>query len=185
MLVQMEEALNGDRLSTLSNFLNEQLRGVAVHDLASTLNSRLKMFLDEQRRLAEHALQVLNLMPSTRAGQVYLEGATLLFEQPEFRDIDRAREVFGLFEERDRLVDLLRSAVGEAEQARGTVIIGAELHEKGLEGISVIASPYHLDGRAVGAIGVLGPRRMPYQRLTAIVDYTATMVSRILTRLGG
>lgn len=185
MLVQMEQGLEPDMVQTLSNFLNAQLRGVAVHDLASTINSRLRSFLDEQRRLAERALQVLNLMPSQRAGQVFLEGATMLFEQPEFQDIGRAREVFGLFEERDRLVDLLRLAVGEAERAHGTVIIGAELHEKGLEGISVIASPYHLNGQPVGAIGVLGPRRMPYQRLTAIVDYTATMVSRMLTRLGG
>ncbi|HPO12566.1 MAG TPA: heat-inducible transcriptional repressor HrcA [Candidatus Hydrogenedentes bacterium] len=185
MMVQTERELDADHLPTLNQFLNDHLNGVAVDGLSAALNAKLRNFLDEQRRLAEEALQVLSLMPAQRSGQVFLEGATQLFEQPEFRDIERAREVFGLLEERDRLVDLLRSAAMESERTRGSVLIGAEFQGKGVEGISVVASPYHVDGQPVGAIGVLGPRRMPYPRLTAIVDYTASMVGRILTRLGG
>ncbi len=168
-------------LPVLSRFLNEHLQGVSVEDLAMTVGRKLQSFLDEQRRLAEQALQVLRLMPSQGMGRLFLEGATQLFEQPEFRDIAKAREVFGLLEEENRVMALLRSAARECE-THGTVIIGGE---KGLlDGVSVVAAPYEVNGKPVGMVGVLGPQRMPYPKLTAIVDYTATMVTRMLARLG-
>ena len=184
-LRSMTVALNmhvGDiDLPVLSRFLNEHLQGVSVEDLAMTVGRKLQTFLDEQRRLAEQALQVLRLMPSQGMGRLFLEGATQLFEQPEFRDIAKAREVFGLLEEENRVMALLRSAARECE-THGTVIIGGE---KGLlDGVSVVAAPYEVNGKPVGMVGVLGPQRMPYPKLTAIVDYTATMVTRMLARLG-
>jgi len=48
-----------------------------------------------------------------------------------------------------------------------------------------VAAPYEVDGRKAGMIGVLGPRRMHYSKLTAVVEYTAGLVGRILTRLSG
>lgn len=182
--VQWENELPTEELNQLGRFLNDQLLGVAVDELASEIEKRLQRFLDDQRRLAEQALRVLNLIPAQRPAHLYLEGATFLFDQPEFKDIVQAKEVFGLFDHRERVVSLLRSELSGSQWDRTTVIIGGEGGQTGLEGISVIASPYTVHGQQVGMIGVLGPRRMPYSRLTAVVDYTAQMVSRILTRLG-
>jgi heat-inducible transcriptional repressor len=181
--VETDTSIQMERLSILARFLNAHLCGEKVDDLAQVVTGRLRSFLDEQRMLAEQALQVLNLMPLRRPGQLFLEGATQLFQQPEFKDIDRAREVFGLLDERERVVNALRAAVREADIGRGGIVIGAEA--EGMEGISVVAAPYHVHGQRVGMIGVLGPRRMPYPRLTSIVDYTANMVGRILNRLSG
>jgi heat-inducible transcriptional repressor len=185
MNVQGDEDFHLGDLLVLSRFLNEHLHGVTVDDLASTMEKRLRSFMDDQRRLAEQALRVLSLVPAHRAEQLYLEGATHLFEQPEFKDIERAQQVFGLLDHRERVVELLRAEAAGREWSPSTVIIGGEGGARGLGEISVIASPYSVNGRQVGVIGVLGPRRMQYSRLTAMVDYTAQMVSRILTRLGG
>lgn len=173
-----------DTLAKLNRFLNEQLAGVRADGLAGAVHDRLRDFLDEQRLLAEQALRVLNLMPANPPAQLFLEGAMQLFEQPEFRDMAKAREIFGLLEERERLVGLLRRAVRENEPIRGSVIIAGEGDRSGLGGISVIVSPYEVEGERVGMIGVLGPQRMPYSRLTAVVDYTANMVGKVLSRLG-
>jgi heat-inducible transcriptional repressor len=182
--VQWECEIRSDDLNRLGRFLNEHLLGVPVDELAGEIEKRLKGFLDEQRQLAEQALRVLNLIPIQRPAQLYLEGATFLFEQPEFKDITQAKEVFGLFDHRERVVSLLRTELSGSQWDRTAVIIGGEGGQTGLEEISIIASPYSVHGQQVGMIGVLGPRRMPYSRLTAVVDYTAQMVSRILTRLG-
>ncbi len=179
--VDVDSSFDEDLLSRVNRFLNEQLVGARADNLAEAVQNRLRGFLDEQRRLAEQALRVLNLVPKNPPAQLYLDGARQLFEQPEFRDLSRAREVFDLFEERDRLVGMLRRAVQENEPIRGSVIIAGD---EGLEGISVIVSPYEVDGERAGMIGVLGPRRMPYPRLTAVVDYTASMVGKVLSRLG-
>jgi heat-inducible transcriptional repressor len=184
-IVTVERPLEALHVQRLSGFLNENLRGVTLENLAQSLQTRLRMYLDERRALAEEALRILQLLPAQRPGQLFLDGATRLFEQPEFRDVERAREVFSLFEEQDRLIDLLRSGVMPGE-SRGTfVVIGKEAVGQGIDGISIVASPYSVGSRPVGMIGVLGPRRMQYWRITAVVDFTAGMLSRLLTRLAG
>lgn len=176
--------LRGADVIGLTHFLNSQLADVALGKLASTLQDRMRDYLEEQRRLAEQAVALLNLLPPQRREQLFLEGAAQLFEQPEFRDVARAREVFGLLEERERLIALLREKQeDETVQFRARVIIGLEGSKLGLENISLIAAPYQIGNETVGMVGVLGPRRMPYPRLTAIVDYTAGMVGQLLTRL--
>jgi heat-inducible transcriptional repressor len=149
------------------------------------MESAIRSMLEEKRRTAEQALHLLNLLPAGGHGQLYLEGAAQLFEQPEFRDMARAREVFGVLDERERLAALLRGSLVETELARPSVLIGSESHEPAFKEISVVASPYWVGERPVGVLGILGPRRMPYSRLTAIVDYTAGMLSKFLTRLAG
>ncbi|MCC6699428.1 MAG: heat-inducible transcription repressor HrcA [Candidatus Hydrogenedentes bacterium] len=184
-MVSAERSLESTFVQKLSGFLNDNLRGVPVERLSSALNARLRIYVDEQHVLAEEALRIVQLLPAHRPGQLFLEGATQLFEQPEFRDMDRAREVFNLLEERDRLAELLRAGVVKREHGGTTVIIGREAPGQGVDGISVVASPYSVGSKTVGMIGVLGPRRMPYSRVTAVVDFTAGILSRLMTRLAG
>jgi len=180
--VQLEYNLAPDATTRLSHFLNAHLRGVSMDHLAAHLEEQLYKFLDDQRQLAEQALQLLQLLPQQQHRQLYLEGASHLFEQPEFHDIQKARQVFGLFEEQGKLVEMLQSSIGGVDSPQKLIIIGSE-HNDSMAGMSLIAAPYRIDGKTAGMIGVIGPRRMPYSRLTAVVDYTAGMVERFLSRL--
>ena len=184
-LVTPRAALPKERLSSLSQFLNDHLRGTPMSEVPSRLQARANTLLDEQRGLAEQALELLGAVPIHRPGQLFLEGATQLFEQPEFQDVSRARAVFCLLDEQERLLDLLRRGVAHGDPRRTRVLIGSETAGDGLEEISLVASPYCVKDRLAGVLGVLGPRRMPYPKLTAIVEYTAGMVGRFLTRLAG
>lgn len=183
VMVAMPETITD--LPRLNGFMRDALRDIAVSQIASSLRAKAKTMMDEYQSLAEQALSVFSEMPPQRPGRLYLDGATRLFEQPEFSDVAKAREVFGLLEERDRVIDLLRCRVGPSETPHASVLIGSESQSHGLEEISVVAAPYRVGEKTVGRLGVLGPRRMPYSRLTAVVDYTANMLSRFLTRLAG
>ncbi len=182
-IVTVDDSFNPDQLRRLTGFLNDQCMDLALDGAADAISSKLQTYLDSERWLAEHALQVLNLLPPERPGQLFLDGAIQLFEHPEFRDVAKAREVFNLLDERDRLVELLRAGTAEGEHPRASIVIGSEAAKSGLDGISVITSPYFIDDQRAGVLGILGPRRMPYSRLTAIVDYTAGALTRFLTRL--
>ncbi len=184
-IVTSERALEAELLGRVTRFLNDNLRGVPVEKLASSLQTRLRIFVDEQHHLAEEASRLLQLLPSQRAGQIYLDGTTHLFEHPEFRDVERAREVFNLLEERERVVGLLRAGLRDSSNMRTTILLGGEASMQGVDDIGIVAASYSVGDKPVGMIGVLGPRRMPYSRVTALVDYTATMLSRLLTRLAG
>ena len=184
VMVPLTNPLNADEAQKLNAFLNDHLRGIPLDRFASTVQQKMVNLLDDHRRLAEQALQLLNLIPNNRPSQLYLEGASQLFEQPEFRDVDKAREVFGFLEERDRLLEVLRKNVTDNDNET-SVVIGSESNDAGLKDISVVASPYRVGDKTVGVLGILGPRRMPYHRLTSIVEYTAGMLSRMLTKLAG
>lgn len=166
----------------LTNFLNEHLHGTAINTLPTSIRAKLQMFVDDRRKLAEMAVQLLNHIPGTTFDQLYLSGATQLFEQPEFRDIGKAQAVFGLLDERNRVVELLHNGITRANDT-SRVIIGSEDLTYGLEEISVVSAPYKVNDETVGMIGILGPRRMPYSRLTGIVEYTASKLGALLTKL--
>ncbi|MBI2423905.1 MAG: heat-inducible transcription repressor HrcA [Candidatus Hydrogenedentes bacterium] len=183
LTVYLDQPISAADLGPLSQFLNEHLEGISIDQLAARVEQKMRSFWDEQRRLAELALAVLNHVPKQRPNQLFLDGTSQLFQQPEFKDFEKARDMFGLFEEQDRIVDMMRRAALDLEAEKQNILIGREQLPRGLEDISLVASPYKVDGQTVGLIGILGPRRMPYNKLTAIVDYTAHMVSRVLTRL--
>ncbi|HOE66260.1 MAG TPA: heat-inducible transcriptional repressor HrcA [Candidatus Hydrogenedentes bacterium] len=184
-LVNLERTVSGDDFAALNRFLNSQLSGEPADQLRAVLQRKLDAFAAEQRRLADVAVEMFSLLPSLRQGQLFLEGATQLFEQPEFHDVAKARSVFTLLEERERLAHILRGFVAQDGPPRATVVIGSETNELEFKDISVVASPYCVGNKTAGMVGVLGPRRMPYSRLTALVDYTAGALSRLLTRLAG
>ncbi len=92
--------------------------------------------------------------------------------------------MFHLFEERDQLIHLLRSSLIDGDPG-AHIMIGSESAREGLGEISAISAPYRVKGETAGTIGVLGPRRMPYSKITALVDHTANMLGRLLTRIAG
>jgi len=177
--VDVGERVSGDQLQRLNAFMNANLHDVEIERMADDVRERLKDYFDEQRLLAQRAVEVLDLLPKQETRQLFLDGAMQLFDQPEFSDMSRAREVFGLLEHNDQIAVLLREGLRDGEKLR-QVYIGEE--GTALEGMSVVASPYTVEGKPVGMVGILGPRRMPYSRLTSVVDYTATMVTRWLER---
>jgi heat-inducible transcriptional repressor len=182
LMVDVEQPVLSDELSRLSAFLNEHFTGMTMAHLKQQVQTRMQEYVDEQRRMAEKALLLLMALPHTRAGQVFLEGTSNLLDQPEFRDIAKAREMFTLLEERDRLSEMLRKRMESASGPRLSVLIGSDDDESALQDISFVTAPYQVRGKTLGLVGVMGPRRMPYSKVTALVDYTAGVLSSFLTR---
>lgn len=183
MVFQSPLKVSSDDANRLNRFMNEQLRNTPVDRVVASLESKINSFIDEQRRLAEQAVELLKMLPSGASDTLFLEGATMLFEQPEFKNVEKAREVFGLLEERDRVMELLRAGAVNQEPHLSRVVIGSEAHQEGFEDLSIVSAPYKVGEKTVGMLGVVGPRRMPYSRLTGLVEYTAARLGGLLTKL--
>lgn len=181
MSATLSAQIDSRHMESLNSFLNQNFSGLAVGSLADSVRDKLGEVLNEQRKVAQSALEVLDLIPTRSEKRLFFEGAAQLFEQPEFQRVEQAREVFNLLEEHDRLVALLRKAVAEGDGR--AIFISRHEDNIGVDGIGVVASSYKVDGRPAGLVGVLGPRRMPYSKLTSLVQYTADLVGRLLTRL--
>ncbi len=183
LVLQPTVKLSKEDAQRLNRFLNDHFHHTPVDAFSSSLKSKLHTFIDEQRRLAEQALDLLQQLPERQNGRLFLEGTSQLFEQPEFQNVDRARDVFGFLEERDRVMDLLRVGVLNPMPHPSRVVIGSEAHQEGFEELSMVSAPYQVHGETVGMLGVVGPRRMPYSRLSGLVEYTASRLGSLLTRL--
>ncbi|MCK5862430.1 MAG: heat-inducible transcription repressor HrcA [Candidatus Hydrogenedentes bacterium] len=181
MIADLIDPVETNQLEKLSTFLNHNFVGTPIGSLANSIRSQLGEILGEQRVLAQRTLEVLDLVPQHQGKRLFLNGAVQLFEQPEFQRMEQAREVFGLLEEHDKLIDILRKAVADGDGR--AVFISSENDNLGIEDIGVVASTYKVNGEPAGLIGVLGPRRMPYSKLTSLVHHTADIVGRFLTKL--
>jgi heat-inducible transcriptional repressor len=92
--------------------------------------------------------------------------------------MDNLRRMFDLFEQKTQLARLL-DVSAQADGVR--IYIGGESQVVPFEDLSVVTAPYEVDGQVVGTLGVIGPQRMPYDRMIQIVDVTAKLVSNALS----
>ena len=93
-------------------------------------------------------------------------------------DMAQLRRAFDLFEQKTTLMRLLDES-GKADGVH--IYIGGESGTVPVEDLSVVSAPYAVDGQVVGTLGVIGPVRMPYQRMVEIVDITARLVGNALS----
>ena len=174
--LELEEALELEQLEALAEFLNEELSGMSLLQACAQLE---RAFENAQREMADlwrRAMDLSVLEPLFgEEASVILEGTSWILEAPEFKDIDRTRRLLKGLENREGLVQILLRDLS-AEEVR--LHIGSENRGTELTDCTIAGAPYRLRGGVMGTIGVLGPTRMNYPRVTAIVGRMAQAVSR-------
>ena len=111
--------------------------------------------------------------------EVVISGERNLLSVSDFSsDMGNLRRAFDLFEQKTQILRLLDIS-SQAEGVR--IYIGGESQVVPFEELSVVSAPYEVDGKVVGTLGVIGPTRMPYERMIQIVDITSKLVSNALS----
>ncbi|MDA1081622.1 MAG: hypothetical protein O2973_08075 [Gemmatimonadetes bacterium] len=162
--------------------LNDRLAGLTLAEIRTSLSSRLRdsakttgsrdllnIFLQEGEALFD--------VPTASDGEAVVLGqASVLADQPEFSNADRMRRLLELTETRTELAQLLR-----ARPAAGGVqiTIGAENGASLPGGLTVVTAEYTAGG-LTGVIGVIGPTRMPYEKVISLVSHTSSLVTDLL-----
>ena len=169
-------------LVTLTVALNERLSGLSLPEIRRTLPERLR----DAHAGDTGASEFLNIfvqsgvelfsLQGLDASRIHLGSASVLAAQPEFESSPRLKGLIELTERQD----ILAQAVGSRTHGGHLQItIGGENDSAALADFTLITAEYRAGGLK-GVIGVIGPTRMPYEKVVAIVDYTSSMVTRIL-----
>ena len=166
VMVVLNERLAGLTLRTIRATLGERLRDSGPSNGASEL---LNVFVQEGDTL-------FDLPPTGDDEGVVLGGASVLAEQPEFASGDGMRRLLALTETRAQLGQLLR---GRPAAAGLSITIGHEHGDPRLGSFTIVTAEYRV-GDLSGVIGVIGPTRMPYDKVVALVRHTSRLVSDIL-----
>lgn len=180
IFVQARARLAPGATEQVARILNERLAGHTLREIRATLTERLRDTgqTDDQRELLniflEEGEEIFSLSGVPGVG-VVLGNATGLAEQPEFGSAPRMRELLTLTEKRDILRDAL-----SARRAEGlSISIGGEHGDPRLAGFTLVTSSYRA-GELSGVIGVLGPTRMPYDKIIGLVQHTSRLVEGLL-----
>jgi len=177
-VIEVEEPMSRDEAILLGRFLNTELAGLPFTDVLELLERRLLAQTDSFYHFVKRSLDVLQPALSGEAhGHLFLEGMSNVVGQPEFRkDARKAHELLKGLEAQERLIERLAE---EFATRRAQVRIGTELQALRLEDCSIVTAPVVLDGQVLGGIGILGPKRMDYSRMTALAQGMALMLGTI------
>ena len=153
------------------------------------IKRELRSNMAELERTVRHASELLSeitnltsfaTVEDMRDMSLFLQGMTRIFAYPEYSTIEHARNFLEMVDDKDTLADELASR-GEGL----TVTIGDENSTRIVPGSTIISATYHVDGRMVGKLGVIGPTRMKYDEITSIIEYMSNNLGRAFRMLEG
>ena len=167
-------------LQEASNYLNAHFSGMDIEQVRLRLRQEVDTLRGEIATLMRAAVQVGSEAMSQAQGEVIISGERNLLAVSDFSsDMNQLRRAFDLFEQKAQIIRLL-DVSSQAEGVR--IFIGGESQTVPVEDLSVVSAPYEVDGQVVGTLGVIGPTRMPYNRMIQIVDITSRLVSNALSQ---
>lgn len=183
VFVEVPGEIADTAMAAVTAVLNERLAGLTLGEIRNSVPARLRdagtdptcaelmnIFVQEGGQLFDAAL------PISEGHHVVLGAASVLAEQPEFSGADRMRRLLALTETPQALGDAIRKRV----HAPGiSITIGAEHDDPRLEDFTVVTAEYHV-GSLAGVIGVIGPTRMPYDKVISLVSHTSRILSDLL-----
>jgi heat-inducible transcriptional repressor len=181
--VNLPGGVPADTLVSLARLMNERLGGLTLSEIRQSLPERLRDARPDDDPATEELLNIFmqsgnELFDFQRldGSEVHIGQTSVLASQPEFTTGERLKGLIELTERRDLLADVL----GAREHGSGLKItIGAENDSRALADFTLVTAEYRAGGLK-GVIGVIGPTRMPYEKVIAIVDYTSRLVTNIL-----
>ena len=182
--VDLPTELPEGALVDLTRVLNERLAGLTLAEIRRSLSERIRdVPATESTSATEELINIfmesgpdLFNWPDVEANSIHLGNASVLATQPEFTSGERLKDLIELTERRD----LLASVLGERAGIDGlTISIGTEHESEELEDFTLITAGYRV-GDLRGVIGVIGPTRMPYEKVIAVVDHTSSLINNIL-----
>lgn len=179
IFVEVTARLTPSIVQDVARILNERLAGLTLQQIRSSINERLR-----DVGSASEGRELLNIFIAEREGifdlsnepnAVMLGSAQMLADQPEFASNSRMRDLLRLTEGRD----LLKQALASRRTHGLSITIGGENPDSRLSGFTLVTSSYEA-GQLRGVIGVMGPTRMPYDKIIGLVEHTSRLVEGLL-----
>lgn len=187
-IIRVEDELTQEELERTARYLNAEFAGKSLLAIRAEILELMRQEKALYDRLLRNAILLCDMSlegAHSRSGEVYVDGASNMLSKPDFVDIERMRELFRTFEEKSRLIKILNECVSSQQYSSPDdvrVVIGREHPTSSMRNCALITAPYRLgSNQSVGALGVVGPMRIEYSRVMAMVNYMARLIERRLS----
>ena len=178
-VVDIPLGMSSEEMDYLAGKMSKLLEDRNLSDISVEILQNVHTDVVEDKLIFSSLLQAVRKMTGRRQEQkVFLGGTKQLLNQPEFRDVERVRNLLGILEEEKVLKDLLQGG----EDSGLKVTIGSENIFTGIQDCSMVQATYRLNGQIVGTMAVLGPTRMEYGKVISVMDYLHKYLKTILDK---
>jgi heat-inducible transcriptional repressor len=178
-IILTEKPFSPSQLVQAANYLNQNYAGLEFDTVRESLAKELRDLHQDISRLMAAVVETGGDAKKSGRGDLVLTGEhKLLNVQDLSSNMDSLRKLFAVFDEKTTLMQLMEVS----NQADGVkIFIGGESDLSVLDEVSIVTAPYEVNGQVVGAVAVIGPTRMAYERVIPIVDVTAKLLSSALS----
>jgi heat-inducible transcriptional repressor len=170
-------------LDRASQYINQNFRGRTILAVRDALLRELPKYRMKYEDALNKLLDLLKTSIDREQGEnrIFLQGTSRLVGKAELSDLDKLRSLFQNIEEKAALVRLLSDFIS---LDRVKVLIGAETNFPNVEDCSLVLSHYGYSNQVLGTLGIIGPKRIPYEKIIPLVDRVAKRVSLAITVFG-
>ena len=178
-IVRVPRGVSTDELEKVSRILTQRLRNSRIDKAIRTVIPELSREFAEHRAFLQATMESMKQGIQADAGRVALSGTTNILNYPEYNDMDKAKGFLSAIETKDRIYDMLTRAA----ELEFTVTIGAENTDADMQDCSVVTATYRIGDDPLGSLGIIGPTRMNYSRVLAILGYMGKSLSEMFTNM--
>ncbi len=175
--VKISASVNEEMLRRLAELLNDHLCGLSADMITLPIIMELENAMGDAAYLVNPAVKcIYGVMSEIDGGEMRLSGLNHLLKYPEYSDTQHFGQLLGTLENQDEILDL----VSQSDSDEINVVIGSESPVKVMNNSALVFKPIKKDGRTVGVIGVLGPRRMNYKQVLKTIDEITGSISSMM-----
>ncbi len=179
--LEMNSDVPPAQIESVQSLLNERLCGLTLQEIRQTFSERFKDVAEDHNSIIRIFVDSVDKIfkDFKQTEKLLITGAKNVIKQPEFENPEKFASVIELIEDKDIIIHIFeKSSEGDTNQV--FISIGSENKDQKLDEYSIVTKEYTL-GETSGTLGIIGPKRMEYSKIVAIVDYMAKMLSEYLS----
>lgn len=164
-MIELLSEVNQETLNKISFVLNHELYGLSLEKISLPLIEELKEFAGEYNEIINKVFEaIFKTIREVDEVEVYTSGALNMLRLPEFSNMEKATTLIEAFEKKDKLKELILNGMEKDDQQLPSikVSIGEENQIEEMKDCSFVTTTYHINGKPLGVIGIIGPKRMDY-----------------------
>ena len=164
-IIKFDEDITQKQVETMNYMFNNKLKGQPIE----TIDRPLEEYLYDEMTYSVNVIKpvIEQIKKALQDEQIYLEGANKFFDLPEFNSLEVAKNFINVLDTKELVSDMLNS--GFADDIH--VYIGEENQKEELKDFSVVTFKHKVNGKDVGTIGIIGPKRMDYSKVISVMKY--------------
>lgn len=176
---KMSNPITEEKLDIISKTLNEKIRGKTIEDFDNNFMTYIRSQISEYNRIFDEMFNVMSeKLDKNLAFNVLLNGATNIFNFPEFSDVTKAKSFLSLLEQKNELATLFEEK--GIEKGNINIIIGDESMGEILGSCSIITAKFEHQGKLLGKLGIIGPKRMDYEKAYSVMNYISKRLNKLM-----